>query len=100
MILLGAIHDNKDSLEYKVYGSNKVHILKNVSSNLEGVFKFKEPTGGADKHRFIIKYFGNRETLIEGIKYDIAHYILLKEKESSTYLIDVEMFNSIFVKTN
>lgn len=100
MILLGAIHDNKDSIEFKVYGSNKIQILKNVSSNLEGIYKFKEPMKGSENDKFIIKYFGNREILFDGLKHDIAHYILLKEKENSNYLIDVDMFNSIFIKTN
>lgn len=96
MILLGAIHDNNDSIEFKVYGSNKIQTLRNVSSNLEGIFKFKDPMKGSEKDKFIIKYFGNREIFIDGIKHDIAHYILLKEKENSNYLIDVDMFNELF----
>lgn len=100
MILLGAIHENGDSIEYKVYGSDKGQFLKNVLSHRDAIYKFKDPAKGAEKDLFMIIFSGNRETLIEKIRYDIAHYILLKEKENSKYLIDVEMFNNLFIKVN
>lgn len=100
MILLGATYKNEDFIEYKVYGSNKVQFLKNALPHRDAIYKFKDPEKGAEKDLFMIIFSGNRETLIDGLKYQIAHYILLKEKENSKYLIDVEMFNTLFTKTN
>lgn len=100
MILLGSIHKNEDFLEYKIYGTNNVQYLKNVSVHMDGVYKFKDPFKGSEKDRFMIEISGNRETSVDGVKFEVAHYVLLKEKENSRYLIDKELFDTLFLKSN
>ena len=100
MILLSAIHKNESVVEYKIYGTNTPQFLVNTSIHRDGVYKFKEPIKGSEKGKFMIEISGNREVLIEGVKLEIVHYILLKEKENSRYLIDKEFFDILFLKCN
>ncbi len=100
MILLGALHQVADRLEYKIYGSDKLFNLKNISSHRDGIYKFREPEEGSDKDRFMIEYSGNKDTIIDNLQYEVIHYILLKEKENSRYLIDTELFDILFLKSN
>ena len=98
MILLNVTTLIQDKLEYKIYDSNKILFLKNVSSHSDGIYIFKDPMEGSEKCRFIIKYIGNKEIIIDNLTHQITHYILLKEKENSQYLIDKELFDILFIK--
>lgn len=98
MVLLGAIHEIKDRLEYKIYGSERLFNLKNISAHRDGIYKFIEPKEGSENYKFMIEYSGNKETAINNLNYEISHYVLLKEKENSRYLIDVSLFNNLFIK--
>lgn len=99
MILLSAVYEVSDRLEYKIYGADKLFNLENISSNRDGIYKFKSPIDGSEKDKFIIEYTGNKKNIIDNLQYEIAHYILLKEKENSRYLIDKELFDILFLKT-
>lgn len=98
MILLGTIYEMADKLEYKIYGSDKLFNLRNISVHRDGIYKFTEPKEGSEKDRFMIEYSGNKDTTINNLNFEIAHYILLKEKENSRYLIDVDLFNYLLIK--
>lgn len=100
MILLSAVYEVSDRLEYKICGSDKLFNLKNISSHRDGIYKFKSPFKGSEKDRFMIEYIGNKETIIDNLQYEVVHYILLKEKENSRYLIDMELFDILFLKSN
>lgn len=100
MILLSAIHKIEDRLEYKIYGSEMLFNLKNISEHRDGIYKFIEPKEGSENYKFMIEYSGNKETIIDNLQYEITHYILLKEKENSRYLIDKKLFDILFLKSN
>ena len=86
-------------LIFKNFVTNqKIFKLNNISTDLEGIYKFKEPREGSEKDKFIIEFFGNKEIIIDNLTYQIAHYVLLKEKEASRYLIDKELFDALFQK--
>lgn len=84
-------------LKYKLNNETTEHDLTNVTEHLSDIYKFKKPKKGTEKDRFIIKYSGNKKTIDED--QDIAHYVLIKEKEASRYLITVVDFNLLFSKT-
>jgi hypothetical protein len=81
-------------LKYKLNNNTIAHNLTNVAEHLSDIYKFKKPAKGAEKDRFIIKYSGNKKAINEG--QDVAHYVLIKEKEATRYLITVDSFNSLF----
>ena len=84
-------------LEYKLHNQTTTQNLTNVAEHLSDIYKFRKPAKGAEKDRFIIKYSGNKKTLIDD--QDVAHYVLIKEKEASRYLIAVDDFNLLFSTT-
>lgn len=98
MILLGALYPVADRLDYKLYGSDHLFTLKNMSSHLDGIYKFKSPVEGSEQDRFLLEYIGNKVIIVDKLQNEIAHYILLKEKENSRYLIDKELFDILFIK--
>lgn len=100
MILLSAIHKTEDILEYKIYGSERLFNLKNISEHRDGIYKFIEPKECSENYKFMIEYSGNKETIIDNLQYEITHYILLQEKENPRYLIDKKLFDILFLKSN
>jgi hypothetical protein len=81
-------------LEYKLNNKTTAHNLTNVAEHLSDIYKFKKPAKGTEKDKFIIKYSGNKKATNED--QDVAHYVLIKEKEASRYLITVDLFNLLF----
>ena len=98
MILLGALHEKGNIIEYKVYGTNDLKFMKNVSVQGDEIYKFKNPYKGHENEKFMIKFFGNITKYYDSLNYEIAHYIILKEKENSSYLISVDLFEELFQK--
>lgn len=98
MILLSKINKIEDKLEYQIYNSNTSLILKNVSSHSDGTYIFKEPAKGAENDRFIITHSGNKEIISDTMISEIFHYVLLKEHEKSSYLIDKSLFDILLKK--
>ena len=83
-------------LEYKLNYNPKILTLNNVTEHISGIYKFRNPVAGTEKDRFIIKFSGNI-TVLDSDQ-DIAHYVILKEKEGSKYLIAVDIFESLFIR--
>lgn len=89
--------DNKgDLLKYKLNNETSEQYLTNVASHLSGIYKFKNPEKGSENDKFIIKYSGNVKSIDNSR--DVAHYVLIKEKEASKYLITVDLFNLTFIE--
>jgi hypothetical protein len=89
--------DSKASiLEYKLNNRTIAHNLTNVAEHISDIYKFKKPAKGAEKDRFIIKYSGNKKATNED--QEVAHYVLIKEKEVTRYLITVDLFNVNFIQ--
>ena len=81
-------------LEYKLHNQTRTQQLTNVTEHISDIYKFSKPAKGAENDKFIIKYSGNKKVVNEDM--DVAHYILIKEKEASRYLIAVDDFNLLF----
>ena len=96
MTLINNINVVNENLQYNIYGSQEVFILKNVSIENDVIYKFKDPQIGAEGDMFIIQYFGNLDKIIDELNYEIAHYILSKHDENSKYLVSVDLFKQIF----
>lgn len=90
--------DNLDSefciLEYKLNNENTTQYLSNVAEHISSIYKFRKPLKGAERDKFIIKYSGNKKSILDDR--DIAFYVLLKEKESTKYLIESDVFEATF----
>jgi hypothetical protein len=85
-----------DTLEYKLNYENDVnYFLTNVAAHIDNViYKFRFPTEGTKKDKFIIKYSGNKQNQDR----DVAYYVLIKQRESSQYLISVDDFLTTFIQ--
>lgn len=89
-----------DALEYKLNDQNDIYTLTNVAKHLNGIYEFKEPIEGTGKDKFIIEYSGNKDLIIDDLTSKVAHYVLLKEKEGSRYLVAVDLFKQMFISIN
>lgn len=85
-----------DLLKYKLNNESTENYLTNVASHLSGIYKFKNPEKGSENDKFMIKYSGNIKSIDDSR--DVAHYVLIKEKEASKYLIAVDFFKLNFVE--
>lgn len=85
-----------DTLEYKLNYKNDInYFLTNVAAHIDRViYKFRFPTEGTNKDKFIIKYSGNKQNEDR----DVAYYVLIKERETSQYLISVDDFHTTFIQ--
>lgn len=100
MILINNLREEQENLFFNYFGSKEEFKLINVSKQRDAIYKFKKPQSASKNDRFIIEYFGNKPTVIDGMNYEIAHYILIKKDENSAYLIKRDQFDFLFEKCN
>ncbi len=96
LITFDRLDSEASILEYKLNNKTTAHNLTNVAEHISDIYKFKKPAKGTEKNRFIIKYSGNKKATNEDQK--VVHYVLIKEKEASRYLITVDLFNVNFIQ--
>lgn len=96
LISFNQLDSEANILEYKLHNQKTTQNLTNVAEHISDIYKFRKPSKGTEKDRFIIKYSGNKKVVNED--QDVAHYVLIKEKEASKYLIAVDDFNLLFSK--
>jgi hypothetical protein len=96
LITFNHLDSEASILEYKLNNRAIAHNLTNVAEHISDIYKFKKPAKGAEKDRFIIKYSGNKKETNED--QEVAHYVLIKEKEVTRYLITVNLFNVNFIQ--
>jgi hypothetical protein len=96
LITFDHLDTESSTLEYRLKDENKSQYLTNVAEHISDVYKFRKPPKGAEGHKFIIKYSGNKKSSTEDR--DIAQYVIIKEKEVTRYLIAVDAFQSTFTQ--
>ena len=84
-----------DALEYKLNNEEQSYYLTNAATHLGGIYKFRKPSKGTANDRFKIHYSGNK-TVVVDVEQDLVHYVLVKEKEASEYLIQKDTFEKRF----
>jgi hypothetical protein len=96
LITFDLLEGETNILEYKLNYNQQIFLLNNVAEHISEIYKFRNPIAGTENDRFIIKYSGNK-TVLDSDQ-DIAHYVLLKEKEGSKYLIAVDIFETLLIR--
>lgn len=94
LVTLDFLNSQASLLEFKLQNDGNRYYMTNVTEHISDVYKFRNPIKGNEKSKFIIKYSGN---IIKDDNH-VAHYIIIKEKEASKYLLSVDVFNNTFIK--
>lgn len=90
-----------DALEYKLHNEEKNHLLTNVATHVgDEIYKLKKAKKDTVNNKFKVEYSGNKNSIIDGLNHEVAHYILLQEKAGLRYLVSVDLFREIFTPIN